>query len=121
MLLAIAPIAQADDTPAPNKQADNSAQNVRDRPIDATTPLQQGESESDLSATKRIRKGVIADKSLSVNAHNIKIITRDGKVTLRGPVNSEAEKKTIIAIASNVVDPSAIDNQIDVKVPNSNN
>jgi hyperosmotically inducible periplasmic protein len=120
LLLTIAPRSRADDTPAPDKPADNSGQNVRDRQNDATTPMQQGESDADISTTKRIRQAVIADKSLSVNAHNVKIITRDGRVTLRGPVNSDLEKKTIMDIASNVVDASVIDNQIDVKAPSSN-
>src|ERR1019366_9265023 len=111
----------ADDTPAPAKPADNSAQNVRDRQNAATTPMQQGESDSDISITKRIRQGVIANKSLSVNAHNVKIITRDGNVTLRGPVNSDDEKRAIMDIATKVADASAIDNQIDVKVPSTTN
>jgi hypothetical protein len=65
---------------------DNTGKNVRDRDSNNLTPLDQSESESDRTITQEIRKAVMADDSLSTNAKNIKIITINGVVTLRGPV-----------------------------------
>ncbi len=72
--------------------ADNSGKNVRDRQEGAQTPGDQSNAKSDVAITQAIRKAVVADKALSTNAHNVKIITADGVVTLRGPVKSSAEK-----------------------------
>ncbi len=70
---------------------DNSAQNK----AHMTTADQQSEATSDRMLTQKIRKAIIADKSLSMYGHNVKIITRDGAVTLKGPVHSDAEKQSI--------------------------
>src|SRR5215208_2530257 len=71
-------------TPAPN----NTAVNKRDADRATKTPIDQNENQADVNMTAEIRKRVLDDKDLSTNAHNAKIITANGKVTLRGPVNS---------------------------------
>jgi len=72
--------------------ADNTKVNTRDRAAGAVTADQQKETAADRDLTKRIRQSVVGDKSLSTYAHNVKIVTRGGQVTLKGPVNSETEK-----------------------------
>jgi sporulation protein YlmC with PRC-barrel domain len=94
--------------------ADNTRRNVRDRQ-DTLTPLQQGNSAADLETTARIRKNVLAEDGLSVNARNVKVITANGKVTLRGPVNSQREKTLIGEIAGRVAGSEHVDNELDVK------
>ncbi len=94
---------------------DNTALNARDRGDNQVTPMDQGNSRTDVEITRSIRKEIMARKDLSVNAHNIKIITRDGQVTLRGPLDSEDEKRTVIQIARGVVvSPAGLDDQLDV-------
>lgn len=83
-------------------QPDNSKVNKRDRQKSAVTADQQKMNAADRETTQKIRKAVMADKGLSTYAHNVKIVTRDGMVTLKGPVKSEDEKKTIEAKAAEV-------------------
>ncbi|MFN0067726.1 MAG: PRC-barrel domain-containing protein, partial [Limisphaerales bacterium] len=97
--------------------ADNSALNRRDRKGNTLTPLDQGNTKDEADVTARIRQDVVAHEGLSVTAKNVKIITSNGRVTLRGPVNSEQERRVIgeIALAAN---PSgAVDNQLEIKLP----
>jgi hypothetical protein len=84
-------------TTAPSAQTapDNTGRNVRDRGGATLTPGDQSESEADRTLTQQIRKAVVADDSLSTMAKNIKIITVDGIVTLRGPVQSPQEREAI--------------------------
>jgi hyperosmotically inducible protein len=118
---AAAPAPAAERTPsatvAPPTAAppDNTKRNERDRDAAALTPTDQGNGESDLKITQRIRQAVMADGSLSFNAKNVKIITVGGKVTLRGPVKSDAERAAIDAAAKNVAGAGQVDNQIEVK------
>jgi hyperosmotically inducible protein len=79
------------------------------------TPIDQGNNPSDLKITQQIRKQVVSDSSLSFTAKNVKIITVNGRVTLRGQVNSDNEKKWIEATADKVVGNANVDNQITVK------
>ena len=95
-------------------EADNSGRNVRDRGGETKTPGDQSESEADRTITQNIRKALTADDSLSVNAQNVKIITNDGTVTLRGPVKSEKEKADIEAKAKQVAGVKSVDNQLEV-------
>ncbi len=85
-----------------DKKADNTARNARDRDDQSLTPLAQGNSRADRDTTAQIRKEIIAEENMSINAHNVKIITRDGQVTLRGPVNSAEEKRAIGKIAERI-------------------
>ncbi|SRR5579862_5001638 len=94
--------------------ADNSGKNVRDRKDAALTSGDQSNSQSDLNITQAIRKAVVADKDLSTNAHNVKIITRNGVVTLRGPVKSATEKANIAAMAAHVAGVTRVHNQIEI-------
>jgi osmotically-inducible protein OsmY len=94
---------------------DNTKLNKRDTNTSALTPLDQGEGKTDLDITKRIRQAVVGDHSLSFTAKNVKIITRDGKVTLRGPVNTQDERNNIQAAAEKVAGAANVDNQLEVK------
>jgi hyperosmotically inducible protein len=94
--------------PPPNAaQNQNGGSNV--------TPMDQGNNASDLKVTQAIRKQVVSDSSLSFAAKNVKIITVNGRVTLKGQVNSDNEKKWIEATADKVVGNANVDNQITVK------
>lgn len=93
--------------------ADNTAVNERDDGEHALTALDQGGSAEDREITQKIRKAVVADDSLSFTAKNVKIITIDGKVTLRGPVESSSERAAIGAAAKRVAG-ARVDNQLEV-------
>ena len=95
-------------------EPDNSGRNVRDRDNQTKTPGDQSENEADRTITQNIRQAITADDSLSTNAKNVKIITSDGTVTLRGPVKSEKEKTDIEAKAKQVAGVKSVDNQIEV-------
>jgi osmotically-inducible protein OsmY len=103
-------------TAAPSAQTapDNTARNVRDRDSNTLTPGDQSESKADLDLTQRIRQAVVADTSLSTTAHNIKIITVAGVVTLRGPVSSEQEKTKIGATAQQIAGVKKVENHLEV-------
>ena len=94
--------------------AANTRVNERDRDEGALTPLDQKENQSDREITQRIRKSVVGDDSLSFTAKNVKIITRDGQVTLRGAVKSDQERTAIERAASTVAGPQRVVNQIEV-------
>src|SRR5205085_6462248 len=100
------------DTAATHR--DNTEVNVRDRSDTLKTPLDQNENRKDIDITASIRKRVV-DTKMSVNAQNVKIITQDGKVTLRGPVKSEEEKTQIEKMAHDVVGATNVDNQLEVQ------
>ena len=95
--------------------ADNTGRNVGDRNDRTVTPLDQGNSNRDVQTTAQIRKEIIATKDVSVNGRNVKIITRDGQVTLRGPVDSSDEKRLISEIAQRIARSENVDNQLEVK------
>jgi len=99
-----------------NTRADNTARNVRDRNSGTLTPLDQGNGQSDVNTTAQIRKEINADNTLSLNAQNVKIMTINGRVTLRGPVNTEEEKHRIGEIADRVARSGNVDNQLEVKL-----
>ena len=112
-LLGLGSVTMAQDSmpTAPN----NSAVNVRDRAPDAMTADQQSNTKSDMTTTREIRKAVVKDHSLSMLAHNVKIVSVNGKVTLRGPVNTEKEKVAIASKARAIAGRGNVDNQIEVK------
>jgi hypothetical protein len=99
-------------------EPDNTALNVRDRKDRTLTPLDQGNSKADVDTTAQIRKEIIAGKDNSANARNVKIITKDGRVTLRGPVNTTEEKRLIGEIADRIARSENVDNQLEVKLTN---
>ena len=94
--------------------ADNTKVNQRDRANDAPTADQQKENASDRDLTQKIRRSVMNDKTLSTYAHNVKIIAQDGQVTLKGPVRTEAEKKSIEAKAIAVAGADRVVNEISI-------
>jgi len=95
--------------------ADNTKKNERDRNSAALTPMDQNNNQADLKITQQIRQAVMADSSLSFTAKNVKIITQNGRVTLRGPVKSDKERSAIEAAARRVAGAVEVDNQIEVK------
>ncbi len=101
-------------TPAP--QPDNTKTNQRDRDPNQPTADQQKNDRTDRMLTKDIRRSLMADKSLSTNAHNLKIISQNGTVTLKGPVNSDDERRAVIAKAVAVAGSAdKVTDQISVK------
>lgn len=95
--------------------ADNTAKNQRDRSGETKTSGDQSNSPEDLKTTQAIRKALMKDSSLSMTAKNIKIITADGHVTLRGPVKSADEKSRIDQLAKASAGKAKIDNQLEVE------
>jgi osmotically-inducible protein OsmY len=101
VLVVPASIAQAPDNTKKNKG-------------NAITAEQQGKSKDDLDMTKNVRKAIMDDKSLSTYAHNVKVITNNGVVTLKGPVRSADEKAAIAAKAADVAGAANVKNRITV-------
>jgi hyperosmotically inducible protein len=97
--------------PANAQEPDNSGLNK----AQAKTADDQTNAKTDRLLTADVRKAIVADKSLSTYAHNVKIIAQDGHVTLRGPVKSEEEKKQVLTDAANVVPAEKISNELTVK------
>ena len=94
--------------------ADNTKINQRDRSQKELTADQQGETKQDREITQKIRRAIVNDKSLSTNAHNVKIITVGGMVTLKGPVRSEEEKRAIEEKAAQIAGNDKIKSEIDI-------
>ena len=98
--------------------ADNTKVNERDRNKNEPTADQQKENRSDRDITQQIRQSIMKDKSLSTYAHNVKVITQNGQVTLKGPVRSEDEKKTVEAKAAEVAGDNKVTSELDIKPKN---
>jgi hyperosmotically inducible periplasmic protein len=96
-------------------QPDNTKVNKRDRSQNAVTADQQKENKSDRELTQAIRKAVVADKSLSTYGHNVKIVTVNGAVTLKGPVHSQEEKRSIVSKAEEVAGKNNVKDELSVK------
>lgn len=96
--------------PAP----DNTKTNERDRQPGQPTADDQKNNRTDLQITQEIREALVADKSLSTYAHNVKVIARNGKVTLKGPVRTADEKKVVETKAAEVAGAANITNQLSV-------
>ena len=96
------------------EQYNNTDQNKRHMSPGGVTAEQQGESKQDLELTQKIRQAVVKNKDLSMNAHNVKIITIDGVVTLKGPVASEQEKKVVEELAAQVAGEGNIKSDITI-------
>jgi len=92
---------------------DNSAQNKNQNP--GGTADNQPNATSDRQTTANVRKAIIADKDLSTYAHNVKVITKDGTVTLKGPVKSDEEKQKVVSDAASVVSADKVVDQLTVK------
>src|SRR6202011_1155326 len=98
-------------SPAP----DNTKVNERDRSQNQPTADKQKDNRSDRDITQQIRQSIVKDKSLSTYAHNVKIVTQNGQVTLKGPVRSDEEKRAIEAKAAEVAGESKVNSQLDIK------
>jgi osmotically-inducible protein OsmY len=95
---------------APN----NTGKNARDRAPDAVTPFTQSNNRADVDMTRQIRRALMRDKSLSTTAKNVKIITVDGTVTLRGPVKSPHEKAAIADKALEIAGRGHVNDQLEI-------
>jgi hyperosmotically inducible protein len=94
---------------------DNTKMNKGDAKPGAVTADQQKTNASDQDVTKNIRRSIMADKSLSTYAHNVKIITQNGAVTLKGPVRSDSEKQSVVAKAVAVAGADKVTDELTVK------
>jgi hyperosmotically inducible protein len=94
---------------------DNAAVNMRDRAPEAMTAGEQSNAKGDVKLTRKIRRAVVKDGTLSTMAHNVKIVAVAGHVTLRGPVQTEQEKTVIGNKADAIAGAGNVDNQLDVK------
>jgi len=108
-------------TTDPTTSVDNTRLNVRDRDSRTLTPLDQGNSQADVDTTAQIRKEIMADSRMTMNAKNVKIITLNGHVTLRGPVNTADEKVRIGEIADRIASAGNVDNQLELSITPSSN
>ena len=98
--------------------ADNTAINQRDRSGETATSGDQSNSSADLKITQAIRRALMKDRELSTTAKNIKVVTANGQVTLRGPVKTAQEKAKVDQIAKSAAGGAQIDDQLEVKGSN---
>jgi hyperosmotically inducible protein len=103
--------AQQEKAPA----SDNTKVNKRDTDKSEATADRAKDNTNDREIMQKIRKSIVDDKSLSTYAHNVKIVSQHGKVTLKGPVRSDDEKKTIEQKATEVAGAGNVTNQMSVK------
>ena len=96
-------------------EADNTKRNASEQNKDTDTAEKQSNSKDDLALNEKIRQDVMKVGSLSMNAKNVKIIAQDGKITLKGPVDSQQEKDTICTEAGGIAGKDNVDNQLEVK------
>ena len=94
--------------------ADNSKVNARDRAKGAVTADQQKENATDRTLVKKIRRSLMNDKSLSTYAHNVKVVSQGGQVTLKGPVRSAEEKRSVEAKAVEIAGAGRVTNEISI-------
>lgn len=104
----------SEDDDATNAEPDNTDINKRDRDTLTLTPLDQDNDAADVKITAAIRQAIVGDDSLSFTAKNVKIITVDGVVTLRGPVNTPRERNVIASRARSAAGVTKVDNQLEV-------
>ncbi len=95
-------------------KADNTSVNQRDRDAAQPTADQQKENKSDRETASQIRRSIVKDKSLSTDAHNVKIIAQGGTVTLRGPVRTEEEKAAVEKKAAEIAGAANVKSEIEV-------
>jgi osmotically-inducible protein OsmY len=109
--VALSAFSQENASPA----ADNSGRNARDRSGNTQTSGDQSNATPDIKTSAAIRRSLMHDDSLSMMAKNVKIVTENGVVTLRGPVKSDAEKTKIEELAKQAAQGATIHNQLEVK------
>jgi osmotically-inducible protein OsmY len=96
-------------------RADNTAVNQRDRNGNEPTAGQQKNNRPDREITRQIRRALTNDKTLSTYAHNVKVITQNGQVTLKGPVRSDEEKRSIEAKAQEIAGANKVTSELDIQ------
>ena len=94
---------------------DNTKVNEQDRSKDEPTADQQKDNRPDRDITQQIRQSIMKDKTLSTYAHNVKIITQNGQVTLKGPVRSDDEKRMVEAKATEVAGEKNVTSELNIK------
>ena len=109
----------AQESPSPN--ADNTKVNRRDRTQSEPTADQGKNNLSDREIMQKIRKSLMEDKDLSTYAHNVKVIAQNGQVTLKGPVRSEEEKKSVEEKATEVAGSGYVTNELTIRAARSKN
>jgi len=97
--------------------ADNTRMNKADQKNAQPTAQNQSNEKADRELAAAVRKAIVRDKSLSTNAHNVKVVAKDGTVTLRGPVRSDDEKSKVSQLTRQVEGVSNVDDQLLVKNP----
>jgi hyperosmotically inducible protein len=117
--LTAAPLPRQRQDSAQQPAPDNSKVNKRDRDKASPTADQHKMSPTDRELTRKIRAALHQDKSLSTYAHNVKIVTQDGRVTLRGPVRSDEEKAAIESKAIEVAGAGNVTNELEIAPPKS--
>ena len=104
-----------DPASSDSTEADNTKRNSSEENKNTDTAEKQSNSKDDLALTQKVRQAVMKDGSLSMNAKNVKIIAQNGKITLKGPVDSQHEKDTIGTDAGEIAGKDKVDNQLEVK------
>jgi len=108
-------MAQQSTPPDKTTQPDNTKVNQRDRSKTEPTADQAKNKVNDREVMQKIRQSLMDDKTLSTYAHNVKVISQNGKVTLKGPVRSEEEKKTVEQKATDVAGAGNVTDEITIK------
>src|ERR1700682_1050513 len=103
----------SDSAASDSTKADNTKRNSSEQNKNTDTAEKQSNSKDDLALTQKIRQAVVKDGSLSMNGKNVKILAQDGKVSLKGPVDSQQEKDTIAAKAGEIAGKDKGDNKIE--------
>jgi hyperosmotically inducible periplasmic protein len=106
---------QAQSTETQSTSPDNTKMNAQDRDKVAPTADQQKDNRSDREITQQIRQSLVKDKSLSTYGHNVKVVTQNGQVTLKGPVRSDDEKKAIEAKATEIAGENKVTSELNIK------
>jgi hyperosmotically inducible protein len=117
--LAAAPLPPQSQDNSQQPAPDNSKTNKRDRDNASPTADQQKMNPADRELTRKIRAAIHQDKSLSTYAHNVKIVTQDGRVTLRGPVRSEEERTAIESKATEIAGAGNVTDELEIAPPKS--
>ena len=116
LLLGSGTLVLAQDPAGQNAPAsDNTKMNQRDQNPNQATADQQQNNPSDRYITQQVRAAIVADKDLSTYAHNVKVITQNGQVTLKGPVRSEDEKHAVEQKAAGVAGEGKVTSELTVK------
>ena len=115
-VLALASAVVLNAAPAQKTAADKQTapDNTKVNKTAAPTAEQQANNKTDTETSRQIRRAIVNDKSLSTYAHNVKVVTKNGQVTLKGPVRTPEEKAAVAAKAAEVAGAKQVVNEIDV-------